>query len=335
MSNPRLLIVTDSWLPQPLSIVNFYVKCIEQARQEGWEVKVIDPGLVDGADSVEYFIAKTIDEFRPDYIHASCTGSVSDCAVRHCFKHQIKFTSTYHTDMPGFWATAKQGNFENFLQVVKKYYQQHECVYTHSASAAANMQKHGIGKSQAVWWPAVNAENYGEPRVTKIARSRPRLLSVGRVSRQKNLEIFCQLDPKHYELIVVGDGDHREELQSHYPHVQFLGWKSGKDLGQVYADADCFVFTSRFDTLGIVNAEAPWAGTPTAAFPSQGVIDVVEQGVNGYCSENLEQAIQDCLKLDRQQVAEFTRNKWTWERSWASLKNNLIKIQGEQHENYN
>lgn len=330
-NQPRLLIVTDTWLPLELSIVNFYVKCIEQAEKEGWLVKVIEPRQTHEVND----IGSVIDDFLPDYIHISCTGPISDRAIRYCVKNCIRFTSTYHTDMPGFWATAKKGNFENFLQVVKKYYKDHECVYTHSASAAENMKKHGIGKTQAIWWPAVVAENYDHPRMEKITRARPRLLSVGRVSRQKNLEVFCQLDPSRYELVVVGDGDHREELEARYPHVRFLGWKNGKDLGRAYADADCFVFTSRFDTLGIVNAEAPWAGTPTAAYPSQGVIDVVEQGINGYCNEDLEQAIQDCLKLDRRQVAEFTRSKWTWERSWSSLKSNLIKIQGEQHENYN
>lgn len=324
--NPRLLIVTDSWTPLKLSIVSYYVKCVEQARAEGWYVEVVEPSKVSNIADIESYIAGVVDTFRPDYIHISCTGFLSDAAVRYLLKQNIPFTSTYHTDMPGFWSTAKKGNFDNFLGVVKKYYQKHTCVYTHSPSAASNMKIQGIGQRQSVWWPAVLAENFESPRITPIHRVRPKLLSVGRVSKQKNLEVFCQLDPQKYDLVVVGDGDDRERLASRYPHVQFLGWKSGVELGQAYADADCMVFTSRYDTMGTVNVEAPWAGTPTAAFPVQGPIDAIDQGINGYCNENLEQAIDDCLKLDRAYAAEFTRKKWTWERSWRSLKQDLIKI---------
>lgn len=324
-NQPRLLIVTDSYLPLPLSIVSYYVKCIEQARVEGWAVELIEPSRVQGISDISSYIAGVIDTFKPDYIHISCTGALSDVAVRQCLKSGVKFTSTYHTDMPGFWSTAKKGNFDNLVNVVKKYYQHHECVYTHSPSAAKNMNSYGIGKKQSVWWPAVMAENFEQPRTQIEKRSRPRLLSVGRVTREKNLDVFCQLDSNKYDLFVVGDGDYRSELTKKYPHVQFLGWKKGLDLGRAYAEADCMVFTSRFDTMGTVNVEAPWAGTPTAAYPCQGPIDAIDQGINGYCNENLEQAIQDCLTLDRGQVAEFTRSKWTWERSWNSLKDDLIK----------
>lgn len=334
-NQPRLLIVTDSYLPLSLSIVSYYVKCIEQARNEGWAVELIEPSKTQGLSDPTSYIANVIDTFQPDYIHISCTGFLSDAAIRYCFRSGIRFTSTYHTDMPGFWSTSEKGNFDDFVKLVAKYYQHHECVYTHSPSAAENMSRYGIGKTQSVWWPAVVAENFEQPRVKAEKRSRPRLLSAGRVSRQKNLDVFCQLDPDKYDLFVVGDGDYKADLEKKYPHVKFLGWKKGLDLGRAYAEADCMVFTSRHDTMGTVNVEAPWAGTPTAAYPCQGPIDAIDQGINGYCNEDLEQAIQDCLKLDRKQVAEFTRNKWTWERSWSSLKNNLIKIQGEQHENYN
>ena len=60
-----------------------------------------------------------------------------------------------------------------------------------------------------------------------------------------------------------------------YPNVLFTGPLRGAALAHAYAGADVFVFPSLTDTFGLVMLEALACGTPVAAFPVTGPIDVL------------------------------------------------------------
>jgi glycosyltransferase involved in cell wall biosynthesis len=150
------------------------------------------------------------------------------------------------------------------------------------------------------------------------------LVCVSRVSKEKNLDIFCGLDYPGAKKILVGDGPYRAELQARYPDVEFVGFKRGIALAWYYANADVFVFPSQWETFGIVMIEAMACGTPVAAYPCQGPEDVVEPGVTGYLNQDLSQAITDCLTLDRNTVLEGSRH-WSWEKAWAIFRDNLVE----------
>ncbi|MNZ84348.1 GDP-mannose-dependent alpha-mannosyltransferase [compost metagenome] len=110
---------------------------------------------------------------------------------------------------------------------------------------------------------------------------------------------------------VVGDGPLRAELERRYPHVRFLGYLRGEALAQAYRSASVLVFPSRTDTLGMVMLEALACGTPVAAFPVSGPLDVLRQGVSGVMDEDLQRACLQALSLDRSQcVAEARRQSW-------------------------
>jgi glycosyltransferase involved in cell wall biosynthesis len=103
---------------------------------------------------------------------------------------------------------------------------------------------------------------------------RPVFLYVGRVAVEKNVEAFLRLDLPGTK-VVVGDGPQRAALQARYPHVHFLGNRRGDELSRLYASSDVFVFPSRTDTFGLVILEALACGTPVAAYPVPGPLDVV------------------------------------------------------------
>jgi glycosyltransferase involved in cell wall biosynthesis len=70
--------------------------------------------------------------------------------------------------------------------------------------------------------------------------------------------------------------------------------------------------------------EAMACGTPVAAFPCDGPKDVIEHGVTGFMNENLADAINDCLKLNRDVVLTGSK-KWSWDNAWQTFRDNLIK----------
>ena len=87
-----------------------------------------------------------------------------------------------------------------------------------------------------------------------------------------------------------------DELERRFPAARFLGEKSGKDLTDHIAAADVFVFPSLTDTFGVVQLEALACGTPVAAFPVTGPIDVIADHPIGALDKDLRSAWQ---KSDR------------------------------------
>ena len=143
------------------------------------------------------------------------------------------------------------------------------------------------------------------------------------MSKEKAIDDFCKL-PTTYNKIVVGDGPDRTRLESSYPEVTFVGFKTGVDLAKFYQAADVFVFPSRFDTFGIVMIESMACGTPVAAYPVEGPIDVVVNGVTGFLNNDLETAVEQCLLLDRDSVYENSKH-FTWKRTWKLFKRFINK----------
>jgi glycosyltransferase involved in cell wall biosynthesis len=149
------------------------------------------------------------------------------------------------------------------------------------------------------------------------------LVCVSRVSKEKNLESFFDLDYPEATKIMVGDGPMLETYKQQYTNVHFVGAKLGAELAHYYQNADCFVFPSRWDTFGLVMIEAMACGTPVAAYPVQGPTDVIDQGKTGIMDEDLVTAVKQCLCLDREQVYSNSM-KWSWQNAWDIFKDNLI-----------
>ncbi|MBV8197657.1 MAG: glycosyltransferase, partial [Candidatus Eremiobacteraeota bacterium] len=103
-----------------------------------------------------------------------------------------------------------------------------------------------------------------------VAEGEALLLYVGRVAKEKNVELLIEslarADDRSLHLIVAGEGPARQraeqlarrlELES---RVRFLGAVPRGDLPALYANADAFVMPSTTETQGLVLAEALAAG---------------------------------------------------------------------------
>ena len=129
-------------------------------------------------------------------------------------------------------------------------------------------------------------------------------MTMGRVAVEKNLEAFLALNLPGTK-VVIGDGPQKAELERRYPKVRFLGEKSGRDLTAHLAAADVFVFPSLTDTFGVVQLEALACGTPVAAFPVTGPLDVIADHPVGVLDPDLRTACIGSLSRSREACRQF------------------------------
>lgn len=89
-------------------------------------------------------------------------------------------------------------------------------------------------------------------------------LYVGRVSKEKGVDLFCQaiteLDLKG---IVVGNGEEKERLEKKYPNIEFVGWKNKKEVKEYMKRAKALIFPSKwYECAPLTIIEAQVLGIP-------------------------------------------------------------------------
>ncbi len=166
-------------------------------------------------------------------------------------------------------------------------------------------------RNAKVWSRGVDLSAYAPARRAALDLPGPVWLSVGRLAVEKNLEAFLSLDLPGTKL-VVGDGPQGAELRARFPDAVFVGAKFGDELARLYASADVFVFPSRTDTFGLVILEALASGTPVAAFPVQGPLDVLGGSPAGVMDEDLAAACRRALAIPRE-LCRAHAMRFTWE----------------------
>ena len=125
---------------------------------------------------------------------------------------------------------------------------------------------------------------------------------------------------------MIGDGPQKAELQRKFPDVHFLGEKKGRDLSSHLAAADVFVFPSLTDTFGVVQLEALACGTPVAAFPVTGPLDVIADRPIGAIDRDLRAACLRALEMSRETCRNFALER-SWENSARQFLGNLTALQ--------
>jgi glycosyltransferase involved in cell wall biosynthesis len=128
---------------------------------------------------------------------------------------------------------------------------------------------------------------------------------------------------------VVGGGPILPRLQREYPDVLFTGPRHGEALARAYAGADVFVFPSLTDTFGLVLLEALACGTPVAAFPVTGPIDILSDadGRIGAMNADLRVAVLEALDADRS-ACRAHADRYSWRVCAEVFLSHLVPLAG-------
>ena len=122
---------------------------------------------------------------------------------------------------------------------------------------------------------------------------------MGRISYEKNLQEFLRL-PLPGSKVVYGTGSLQANYRRRYRDVHWRGVVPRHELPHIYSAVDCFVFPGRSETFGLVMLEALACGTPVAAYPVAGPLDVVGDSPGGVLDENLQRAALRTLQVPRE-----------------------------------
>jgi len=329
-----ILIVTDNLPEQINGVVTTYKNIEACAVLDGYRVVYITPGDFRYFDCPGYNevkialtyqrkVGKKIEALSPDYIHIATEGPLGLCARKYLSKHNFRYNTAYHTKFPE-GLRALFGIPEAVTWPLVRWFHKHSGkVLTTTDTMVKELRAHGFDGDVIPWTRGVDRDIFNPSQRTGTVVNGPILVCVSRVSKEKNLEAYFEM-PYAGVKFMVGEGPMLEEYKTKYPDVKFVGAKRGLELAKYFAMADVFVFPSRWETFGLVMIEAMACGTPVAAYPCQGPLDVVDEGITGCLNDDLKQAVNDALMLDRQRVWEGS-GRWTWEKAWEIFRDNLVE----------
>lgn len=329
----RILIITDAWTPQ----VNGVVRTLQSVRAEltamGHVVDVIGPDRfltlpcptypeIRLAMTAPGSIGRMISHFGPDAIHLATEGPLCLAARRWCLRNGWPFTTAFHTNFPDYVQRRTGLSADWFWPYFRWFHSPAKAVLTATPSVRAELHRAGISQTHH-WGRGVDLAQFnpeGAAHPAMAGMPGPILLHVGRVAVEKNVEAFLALDVPGSK-VVVGDGPARAPLQVRYPQAHFLGMLTGDALAAAYRSADVLVFPSRTDTFGLVMIEALACGTPVAAFPVMGPVDVLTEQA-GAIDERLDKAVDGALALRRDDCVAHAA-QFGWRRSAEQFLDSL------------
>jgi len=323
----KILIVTDNLKDQINGVVTTFKNIEKRAVLDGYSFLYLDPGefihfncpgYPEVKLSIPWQIGKKVKAMAPDYIHIATEGPIGAGCRFYLNQHGINYNTSYHTKFPEFVNKLYGIPISLSYEYLKWFHKKSKVVLTTSKTMTEELKQKGFKNKFVEWTRGVEVVGNNFNYDHKFSNT---VLYVGRVSKEKNLEALLCLQ-KQYNIIIVGDGPEKKNLEKKYPLVNFVGYKQGYELFEYYKKADVFCFPSLLDTFGVVIIEAMSQGTPVAAFNVTGPKDIVKQGVTGYLGNNLNENIQKCISLDRKTIYENSKS-WTWERSWQTFRNNL------------
>ncbi|MCG8590294.1 MAG: glycosyltransferase family 1 protein [Proteobacteria bacterium] len=361
----RIAIFTEVFLPKIDGITNRLRHTVARLVAQGHEVLVFAPDTavaehagarvvrIPSAPFKPYpgvriaapdpRIAWELARFGPDVVHAvgpailGLWGLVAAAALR------LPRVASYHTDfpryLPGYGLDWVEAGIWPLIRNVHNLAHVNLCPSRFTRSELSAHGVHDVG----IWRGGVDTDLFHPSRRSLDMRMRlsggrpdgPVLLSVGRLSPEKNLSLFTSvLDAlPDVRVALVGDGPARRDLEREFGarRVAFLGFLQGEELAEAFASADAFVMPSRTETLGFVVLEAMAAGCPVVAANAGGVPDLVRHGETGllFDPDRPQEAIDAISRLlerrgERTYLADLGR-KAARESSWEAETRGLVQ----------
>lgn len=234
---------------------------------------------------------------RLDLIHYTTPGPVGLAARFVAWRMGIPMVGSFHTLLAEY-ATVLSGSRQlgQAMRVYQRWaYGRCRTVLAPSDATRRLLVDAGFAPDRLrVWARGVDTDIFTPDRRSPARRTAwgarrdvPVVAYVGRISREKGLDDLPALSRwlraqgQPHQLLFVGDGPMRAELEAACPEAIFTGKVPHDEVPSLLASADLFYFPSRTDTFGNVVLEAQACGVPVIVTDEGGPREAVIHGETG------------------------------------------------------
>ena len=200
-----------------------------------------------------------------------------------------------------------------------------EIIWVSNSSYEGYLFHKFFAKKSQVLYNIIDTEQIFDKKAQDATTYDYDMIYVGRLTYQKDpqrLMRLCAALKAHkpdLKVAIVGTGELEDEVKELcvqlgiQDNVHFLGFQSNPI--KMMHDSKALILTSRWEGTPMCALEAMALGTPIVSTPSDGMKDLIENGVNGYLTDSDEEMVRDLLKImnepeHRQMLSENTRKKF-------------------------
>lgn len=320
--------MSDTYIPQVNGVTTVVHRIAQAVRAAGHAVAIVAPRYPRGADDgggggggggarddelrvfslpfppypgirlsfpVDRHVARFLDRFTPDLVHAATEGPIGVAARRYALRRELPFVTSYHTDFPQY---ARDYGLPMLTPLVwrwlVRFHRPARLVHTPGTAIRDELVRRGL-RNTVVWGRGVDTTHFtpakrnpGWRRWLAGGDHTLVVLHVGRLAAEKNLRVLAEAWTRAHRFlgpratfVIAGDGPEAQYVASHLPFTRQLGFVDRDSLALLYASADLCVLPSRTETCGLVALEAMASGLPVIAADAGGLRESVLHDVNG------------------------------------------------------
>jgi len=383
-------IFTDCYYPQINGVVTSVMMLQEELEKRGHKVTIITvkvPNYIEERENViriksipiirmnEFRLGipfnvpliRMIKALKLDLVHTHTEFSVGLLGKYMARVLDIPLVHTYHTMYEDY--THYIYNLKYGQRVVKKmvtksckvYAKKYSCIIAPTDKTLISLRRYGIKNDIHILPTGIDIDKFAKLEADNLVRTALRkshhieetdfvLLSLGRISKEKNIEFLLGEMPelikmhKNLKLVIVGDGPYLNQLLKKCEalklnkHVIFLGRVPYEAIGQYYKMADVFVSASYTETQGLTIIEAMASDLGVVVYDDTNVQGIVMEGESGrlFTSEaELKRQISDAINHPSKTMAMRKRGleivKTLSKESYAENAEKIYNLLVEKH----
>lgn len=262
-------------------------------------------------------IYELLKKLSPDIVHSQHPFLLGVSALYACKKLNIPIVFTYHSQYERY---SHYLPFPMFISntVIRKmvisYCNKVNAIVSPSESTHKYLMQENVKKPVAVIPSGILPIYLSDKFQLRTKNENFHLLTVSRFVQEKNIEflldVFSKLDQNRFKFTLIGYGERYEFLKNYAystlnlskERLKFIERPEKEVILSHYQSCDAFIFSSTSETQGLVLAEAMSGGTPVIAVDAPGSCDIVQNGINGFLINSMQEMIQKIELLSTNQT---------------------------------
>jgi glycosyltransferase involved in cell wall biosynthesis len=200
----RIAFITDAWHPQINGVVTTIENTCSTLERLGHRIKLVTPDQFKTIPCPSYpsirlafacygKLSRLLDEFNPQRIHIATEGPLGIAARRYCIKHNLAFTSSFHTLFAEYVNLRFKIPISCGYGFLRWFHAPAKKVMVATSSVESDLNARGFKNDLVRWSRGVNPDFYHPRDKAFLSLPRPISLFVGRVAIEKNIDAFLSL----------------------------------------------------------------------------------------------------------------------------------------------